>query len=67
MEVYLIRKETNEVINTFRNVIKWDYNYVEYLNNGNRAKVYCDTEIEFFNDTVDNVENSVYTETEDKE
>lgn len=50
MEVYLIRKETDEVINTFRAVIKWAYNYVEYLNNNNRAKVYCNEETEYFTD-----------------
>lgn len=56
MEVYLINKETKEVVDTFRNVTKWNYNYVEYLNNGNKGKSYCNEEIEYFSDIVDNAE-----------
>lgn len=56
MEVYLIKKETNEVIDTFNNVSSWGYNYVEYINNGHKAKLYCNTEIEYFSDIVDNTE-----------
>lgn len=49
MTIYLINKETNEIIREFDNVINWSYNFVEYNNNG-RAKIYCDTETEYFTD-----------------
>ena len=49
MEVYLINKETNEVIQTYTDVQHWGYNFVEYLNNGRRAKFYCG-ENEYFTD-----------------
>ena len=49
MKVYLINKETNEIVREFENVINWSYNFVEY-NNGGRAKIYCDTETEYFTD-----------------
>ena len=49
MEVYLINKETNEIVRTFNNVINWSENFVEY-DNGGRAKIYCDTEVEYFTD-----------------
>lgn len=47
--IYLINKETNEVIGTFNEVQHWDYNYVEYLNGGYRAKMYC-SDNEYFSD-----------------
>lgn len=47
MIIYLRNKETNEVINTFHNVINWGYDFVEYDNNGGRCKIYCD-ENEYF-------------------
>jgi hypothetical protein len=47
MEVYLIDKETNEVKQTFANVVSFGENYVEYLNNGCRGKLYFNTEIEY--------------------
>lgn len=47
--IYLINKETNEVINTYHNVISWGVNFVEYLNSGYRGKVYCN-DGEFFTD-----------------
>ena len=47
--VYLINKETNEVINTYTNVIRWGYDFVEYDNNG-KGKIYCNTETEYFTD-----------------
>lgn len=49
MKVYLISMETNETIREFDNVIRWSYNFVEY-DNGGRAKIYCDTETEYFTD-----------------
>lgn len=52
MKIYLINNETNDVIREFNNVINWSYNFVEY-NNGGRAKIYCDTETEYFTDNVE--------------
>lgn len=49
MKIYLINKETNETIIEFDNVINWSNNFVEY-NNGGRAKIYCDSETEYFTD-----------------
>lgn len=51
MEIYLINNETNEVTQTYQNVEKWGYNFVEYKNNGMRGKIYCDMETEHFSDT----------------
>ena len=47
--IYLINKETNEIIQTFENIIEWGANFVEYLNGGYRAKMYCG-ENEYFSD-----------------
>ena len=47
--IYLINKETNEIIRTFDEVQHWDFNFVEYLNGGYRAKMYCN-ENEYFSD-----------------
>ena len=47
--IYLKNKETNEIINTFTNVIEWSDNFVEYEDYG-RCKIYCDTETEYFTD-----------------
>ena len=50
MVVYLKNKETNEILQTFENVIEWGYNFVEYRNQNNyRTKTYCD-ESEYFTD-----------------
>lgn len=48
MKVYLVKKETEEVLQEFNNVINWGYNFVEY-NNGCRCKIYCN-EDEYFTD-----------------
>lgn len=56
MEAYLIDKETNEVKQTFSNVLSFRENYVEYLNNGCRGKIYCDTEIEYISEAMPNNE-----------
>ena len=57
MVVYLKNKETSEVINTYTNVIRWGYDFVEYNNNGYRGKTYCNTETEYFTDeTPENME-----------
>ena len=55
--VYLINKETNETIQTFQNVIAWDYNFVEYMNGKYRAKMYCG-ENEYFTNNVVIVEEN---------
>lgn len=49
MVIYLKNKETNEVINTYTNVIRWNVDFVEY-DNGGRGKTYCNTDIEYFTD-----------------
>lgn len=50
MEVYLIDIETNEVKQTYKNVIKFGYDWVEF-DNGGRCKIYCNPETEYFTDT----------------
>lgn len=47
--VYLINADTNEVIQTFENVISWGDNFVEYTNDEIRAKIYCNDD-EYFTD-----------------
>ena len=66
MTVYLIDKNTNETKRTFNDVIGWADNFVEY-NNGGRAKIYCNTEVEYFSDKEpEKVEvNDEETETEE--
>lgn len=56
MEAYLIDKETNEVKQTFTNVLNFGENYVEYLNNGCRGKIYCDTQTEYISETMPEIE-----------
>lgn len=62
MTIYLINAETNETIRTFEDVIAWGSNFVEYMNGGYRAKMYC-SENEYFTDVEvvveDNAEESV--------
>lgn len=41
MVIYLINKETNEMIQIYYNVITWDYNSVTYLNRGYLSKIYA--------------------------
>lgn len=50
--IYLINADTNEIINTYENVIAWDYNFVEYTNDNIRAKIYCNDD-EYFSDVED--------------
>lgn len=52
MTVYLIDKITSEVLQTFTDVLSFDDDYVEYLNNGCRGKTYCDVETEFISDVL---------------
>lgn len=49
--IYLKKKETDEVIGTYENVIAWGYNFVEYRTNELRAKIYCN-ENEYFTDSL---------------
>ena len=39
--IFLKNKETNEIIQTFDNVIDWGECYVEYSKNTARIKIYC--------------------------
>lgn len=50
MKVYLINKETNEVVAEYKDVISWGYNFVEYFNGG-RCKIYCEDN-EYFTDNI---------------
>lgn len=50
MMVYLIDKNTNEIIQTFENVQEWNEEYVVYDNSGFIGKTYCDPEAEYFTD-----------------
>lgn len=52
MKVYLVNKNTNEIIREFSNVISFDVNSVEYSNNGCRGKIYCDIENEYISDII---------------
>ena len=47
MKVYLINKNTNEVIREFSNVLSFNSNYVEYSNGNCRGKIYCDIDVEY--------------------
>ena len=56
MVVYLKNKETNEILQTFENVIEWGDTFVEYRNENNyRTKTYCD-ENEYFTDIAEQEE-----------
>lgn len=50
MKAFLLRKESNQIIQEFDNVLKWGEDYVLYLNNGYNGKIYCDSETEYFSD-----------------
>jgi hypothetical protein len=52
-KVYLRNKETKQVIMTIENVENYGTNFVEYKNNGYRAKMYCNEDEEF----VEEIEN----------
>ena len=58
MKVYLVNAETNEIIETFENVVEWGYNFVEYLNGGYPAKIYCNENEYFTNVEVQNAIDS---------
>ena len=62
MVVYLINRETNEVICKYSNVIAWDENFVEYLDGESRNKSYCDVITEYFTDIDPAKENDNETE-----
>ena len=55
MIIYLINAETNEIKNEYDNVITWGYNFIEFLNNSQRCKIYCN-ENEYFTDQRPDVE-----------
>jgi hypothetical protein len=55
--IYLINAETKEVVNTYNNVIAWGSNFVEYTQNGLRAKIYCNDN-EYFTDTLEEQDGS---------
>lgn len=59
MEIYLLEKETNNLIQTFNNVTDWAENYVCYTVSGQMGKIYCDTEIEYFSDEMPLFEENV--------
>ena len=52
MKIYQINKHTNEIVQEFSNVLSFGNNYVEYLNNNCRGKIYCDTNTEYFSDQI---------------
>ena len=47
--IYLVNAESKELLNTYNNVIAWGINFVEYKQNGLRAKIYCNDN-EYFTD-----------------
>lgn len=52
MTIYLVDLQTQEIKETFENVIRWSANFVEYNNNG-RGKRYCDENTEYFTDKLE--------------
>lgn len=58
MTIYLIDKETNKIKSTYTDVAKWSANFVEYTNNGLRAKIYCDSETEYFTNEAPKIEEA---------
>lgn len=52
MKVYLINKNTDEIIREFSDVLSFGVNYVEYSNDGCRGKIYCNTETEYISETI---------------
>ena len=62
MEVYLVDKKGN-LLETFKNVVKWDTNSVEYAEGVMKTKQYCSAE-EYFTDTPpQTIEENVSQET----
>ena len=53
--IYLINKETNEVVNTFANVLEWDERSVLYQAGKGRGKTYAN-ENEYFTDKEPEIE-----------
>lgn len=51
MEVYLVNKETNEILRTFTDVKSWNETFVEFKNGGFRSKIYCG-ENEYFTNVI---------------
>ena len=49
MIVYLKDINTNEVLQTFENVVNWGNSFVEFLTDKQRTKIYCD-ENHYFTD-----------------
>ena len=58
MKVYLVSKETKQVIGEYKNVISWGYNFVEF-HNGGRCKIYCN-ENEYFTDKVEDIDDDIF-------
>lgn len=67
MSIYLIDRETNEIINTYTNIVSWAENFVECKNNNLRSKIYCDTQTEYFTDIEPIVETDESTLPQDDE
>lgn len=53
MKVYLINTEINEVIRTFKDVISWGVNFVEYSVGNFRHKIYCEPNEYFTNELIE--------------
>ena len=47
MIVYLINKETKEVVQTIENAVEYDENFVITETNGHKGKFYCDENEKF--------------------
>lgn len=67
MEIYLIDKQLNKVKREYSNVIDWSQDYVEFINDGFRSKIYCDAETEYFSDTLDVLNEQLAKEREVKD
>lgn len=50
MKVYLVKKETNEIITEFDNVLAWDSNAILYQAGKGKCKIYSSDD-EYFTDT----------------
>lgn len=52
MKIFRISKITKEIVGEYANIISWSEDYVEFKNNGNRCKIYCNENEYFTNENI---------------
>ena len=57
--IYLVNKITKEIVGEYTNIISWSENHVEFENNGNRCKLYCNENEYFTKEIKDGEDNSI--------